>query len=131
VLGLTTVPQEYQDLVGIITLGALCFFIVQGYEIPKEKISEILENRKIKKALSSLSEKEYVIIGDCFARGEHTIYLEEGLPERFTLVSKGLLERDYGFAKRDNKLPHEIPWKVWGILEKQGIDFFKRSAGED
>ncbi len=117
--GFSLIIDEYRGWIGIITVCAFFFWIIQLIPI----ISKYLANRKqqiefrnkIEEHITTLSMEELIIIAFCLTRNQRTV----NLPITYSAINS---LRDKGFVTIATQgsiisCPFTIPSYVWNILQ--------------
>jgi len=124
--GIKIFREEFRGLIGVGTLGALCFWFVALIPSLNEKWEAKKEKSSILGRLDSLNREEHQIISYCLRRGQISVNLDLiYMPWHSSLSQKGLLVQASGYGDQTN-WSFSIPDFVWKYLEKNREEFLGR-----
>jgi hypothetical protein len=119
-LGVDAIRDSFRAWIGVATLAALSFWIVQltpslqaWWKYCKRR-SEALGN------LESLSSREREILAYCLRRNQRTVDIPLEDPAARSLQSKGLLEAVAGYGNA-TEWPWTVPTWAWKHLKTHGL----------
>ena len=117
-LGFTPSIDPYRGWVGLATLAAFIFWLVQLQ--PWEYVSSILNQHRLQgeivEYLATLSPQERFLLAYCLHRNQQSINIQLSDPVAATLRQKGLLRQSLGVGDI-SKWPHMVPKPVWKEMQ--------------
>ena len=125
VFGAVALRDSYRPWIGVTTLAAFVFWVVQLVPHMHQYISRWKQRREVIRSLESLSEEEWLILAYCMERNQRTITLTLADRVAGSLMAKGLLVMASGLG---NQLawPNTIPTHLWKHLSKDKEAFMGR-----
>jgi len=124
-LGVTALRNQMRPWIGIVTLAAFAFWLVQLWPV----VSGCWQRRHVRKAvlkrLDSLSDDERLLLAYCLSRNRLTVLLTTGTHEWNTataLREKGLLRQASG-GHSILAVPFTVPELVWLELQVRRHEF--------
>lgn len=110
-LGITVIREHYKGWVGVATLGAFAFWVVQLIPYAQEWREKRRWRASILEFIDTLSIEERFLLAYCLYKNQRTICLNINHSAGNSLCQKGIFERaDEGSILA---LPHTIPNFVW------------------
>ena len=125
-LGITEVRISFRPWIGLGTLTAFAFWLVQlipefrRYQQGKDYRRQVID------ALESISPEEWILLGYCLQENQQTITLSLIDRTAVSLVARGILVQASGVGN-NTAWPYTIPDFLWKHLREKRDDFFKRA----
>lgn len=123
-LGIQEVRIGLRSWIGLATLAAFAFWLVQLYPVYQQYRARRKYREQVIRALASLSPEEWVMLGYCLDQNQQTITPSIVDSVAGALLARGLLERPGGVG---NQLawPHTIPDFLWDHLQSHRNEFLR------
>jgi Super-infection exclusion protein B len=114
-LGVVAIRDHYRPWIGLGTLGAFAFWIVQLLPVMARRLLSSKYQATVLKNLSGLTREERFQLAYCIYRGQRTLYLRITDSAAQSLCNKGLFEVSTGQGSM-LAWPFSIPLFVWEFI---------------
>jgi hypothetical protein len=113
--GVVDFRDHYRSWIGLLTLGAFSFWLVQLVPAAQRKRAQSKWKKGVLKNLGGLSPQERFVLAYCVHRGQRTVYLRVIEPAATSLCHKGLMLSASGSGSM-LAWPYTIPDFVWDYI---------------
>lgn len=115
--GVREIRNSGRGLIGLVTIGAFAFWLVQLIPVWRQAIANRRSKRQVIESLDSLSSDEWFVLAYCIDRNQRTVTLEIDHRAAGALLAKGLLRIPAGMCNI-LAVPYTIPSYLWKHLQE-------------